>query len=248
MPAYSFEALDAQGATLKGVLEADTAKAARSQLRSQSLVPLQVLPVGAAGGSAANERSFGLGTRLFARPVYNATGLAIWTRQIAGLVTSGLPPERALTALTDQAEKAIVTATGAKTSATAPVTKETPSSAEARPRATMMPASAATQTVRTASTALSFRPGREARSLNAPGAVPAGCARARSRPGAPRPTIRFAAETPDRETGSCPRPGAPRPSCQSPARTPRRCPGTRLPGPRRKRARGTTGGNWSKRL
>jgi general secretion pathway protein F len=105
MPAYSFEALDAQGATLKGVLEADTAKAARSQLRAQSLVPLQVLPVGAAGGSAANERSFGLGTRLFARPVYNATGLAIWTRQIAGLVTSGLPLERALTALTDEAEK-----------------------------------------------------------------------------------------------------------------------------------------------
>jgi general secretion pathway protein F len=105
MPAYSFEALDAQGATLKGVLEADTAKAARSQLRSQSLVPLQVLPVGAASGSAANERSFGLGTRLFSRPVYNATGLAIWTRQIAGLVTSGLPLERALTALTDEAEK-----------------------------------------------------------------------------------------------------------------------------------------------
>jgi general secretion pathway protein F len=105
MPAYSFEALDAQGTTLKGVLEADTAKAARSQLRSQSLVPLQVLPVGAASGSAANERSFGLGTRLFSRPVYNATGLAIWTRQIAGLVTSGLPLERALTALTDEAEK-----------------------------------------------------------------------------------------------------------------------------------------------
>ena len=39
MPAYSFEALDAQGDTLKGVLEADTAKAARSQLRAQSLVP-----------------------------------------------------------------------------------------------------------------------------------------------------------------------------------------------------------------
>ncbi|HSW16375.1 MAG TPA: type II secretion system protein GspF, partial [Ramlibacter sp.] len=42
MPAYSFEALDSEGATRKGVLEADTAKAARSQLRAQSLVPLQV--------------------------------------------------------------------------------------------------------------------------------------------------------------------------------------------------------------
>lgn len=105
MPAYSFEALDAQGTTLKGVLEADTARAARSQLRSQSLVPLQVSPVGAASGGAANERSFGLGTRLFSRPVFNATGLSIWTRQIAGLVSSGLPLERALTALTDEAEK-----------------------------------------------------------------------------------------------------------------------------------------------
>jgi general secretion pathway protein F len=104
MPAYSFEALDAQGDTLKGVLEADTAKAARSQLRAQSLVPLQVSPVGSAG-NAANERNFGLGMRLFGRPVFNAVGLAIWTRQIAGLITSGLPLERALTALTEEAEK-----------------------------------------------------------------------------------------------------------------------------------------------
>ena len=105
MPAYSFEALDAQGETLKGVLEADTAKAARSQLRAQSLVPLQVSPVVASGSGAGNERNFGLRTRLFSRPVFNSTGLAIWTRQIAGLVTSGLPLERALTALTEEAER-----------------------------------------------------------------------------------------------------------------------------------------------
>ena len=36
MPAFSFEALDAQGQTRKGMLEADTAKAARSQLRAQA--------------------------------------------------------------------------------------------------------------------------------------------------------------------------------------------------------------------
>jgi general secretion pathway protein F len=105
MPAYSFEALDIQGETRRGVLEADTAKAARSQLRAQALVPLQVAPVVSTAGSAANERSFGLGMRLFGGAVFNATGLAIWTRQIAGLVTSGLPLERALTALTDEAER-----------------------------------------------------------------------------------------------------------------------------------------------
>src|SRR6218665_2167491 len=45
MPAFSFEALDAQGQTCKGLMEADTAKAARSLLRAQALVPLAVEPV-----------------------------------------------------------------------------------------------------------------------------------------------------------------------------------------------------------
>ncbi len=102
MPAYSFEALDAQGGTRRGVMEADTAKAVRSMLRTQALVPLQVQPV--SSGSAGAEHSLGWNTRLFERAVFNATGLAIWTRQLAGLVTSGLPLERALTALTDEAE------------------------------------------------------------------------------------------------------------------------------------------------
>ena len=39
MPAYAFEALDANGKTRKGVIEADTAKAARGLLRAQALVP-----------------------------------------------------------------------------------------------------------------------------------------------------------------------------------------------------------------
>jgi general secretion pathway protein F len=102
MPAYSFEALDAQGETRRGVMEADTAKAVRGMLRAQALVPLQVAPVGS--GSAANEQAFGLGTTLFSRAVFSSTRLAIWTRQLAGLVSSGLPLERALTALTDEAE------------------------------------------------------------------------------------------------------------------------------------------------
>ncbi|MCJ0764932.1 type II secretion system inner membrane protein GspF [Variovorax terrae] len=104
MPAYSFEALDAQGQTRKGVMEADTAKAARGLLRAQSLVPLSVAPVATGGAQAANEGRFGLHSTLFAARVFSTTGLAIWTRQLAGLVSSGLPLERALTALTDEAE------------------------------------------------------------------------------------------------------------------------------------------------
>ena len=102
MPAYSFEALDAQGDTRRGVMEADTAKAVRSQLRAQALVPLQVQPV--SSGAAANEQTFGWSARAFRRNVFTSTGLAIWTRQLAGLITSGLPLERALTALTDETE------------------------------------------------------------------------------------------------------------------------------------------------
>ena len=101
MPAYSFEALDAQGHVRRGTLDADSPKAARNQLRAQALVPLDVeaLSPDAAAVSAPT-----LAQRLFTRPVFNATHLAIWTRQLAGLVGSGLPLERALSALAEEAD------------------------------------------------------------------------------------------------------------------------------------------------
>jgi len=104
MPAYSFEALTAEGATRKGIIEADTARTARSMLRAQALVPLAVNPVGAAFKGGQPVSATGWNTTLWSKRVFNATALAIWTRQIAGLVTSGLPLERALTALADESE------------------------------------------------------------------------------------------------------------------------------------------------
>ena len=98
MPAYRFEALDAAGKTTSGLIEADTSRAARSQLRAQSLVPLAVTQVESGGTKVAG---FNL-----SRKIFNATALAVWTRQLAGLVGSGLPLERALTALADEAEDA----------------------------------------------------------------------------------------------------------------------------------------------
>jgi general secretion pathway protein F len=97
MPAYRYEALDAAGKTRQGLLEADNARAARGQLRAQALVPLAVSQV----VQAANDGGSGM---RFRRRVFGATGLTIWTRQLAGLVGSGLPLERALTALADEAE------------------------------------------------------------------------------------------------------------------------------------------------
>ncbi len=97
MPAYSFEALQADGQTRKGVIEADTARLARAQLRGQALVPLAVEPV------------TGTADSLLSRPIaggraFGSTQLAIFTRQLAGLVASGLPLERSLSALSDEAE------------------------------------------------------------------------------------------------------------------------------------------------
>ncbi len=104
MPVYSFEALTAEGQTRKGVLEADSAKAARSQLRGQSMVPLKVEPLGADGARRAGKDGAGQGGGSRRRRVFNATGLGVWTRQLAGLVSSGLPLERALTSLADEAD------------------------------------------------------------------------------------------------------------------------------------------------
>ncbi|GAB3482731.1 type II secretion system inner membrane protein GspF [Polaromonas eurypsychrophila] len=102
MPAYSFEAMQSDGKFRRGIIEADTVKAARSMLRIQALVPLAVNPV-ASDGKLGSTQSV-LQTPLFGGRVFSATGLAIWTRQIAGLVSYGLPLERALTALTEEAE------------------------------------------------------------------------------------------------------------------------------------------------
>ncbi len=96
MPAYSFEALDAQGQTRRGVLEADTARAARSQLRAQALVPLDVSPV--------QRTSSGLNTVIWESKIFSNTALTVWTRQLAGLVNAGLPIERALSALSEEAD------------------------------------------------------------------------------------------------------------------------------------------------
>ncbi len=96
MPAYKFEALDAAGKSSSGLLEADNAKAARAQLRAQALVPLDVKQVAADTSTAG-----GLSLK---RKVFSSTSLTVWTRQLAGLVGSGLPLERALTALADEAE------------------------------------------------------------------------------------------------------------------------------------------------
>jgi general secretion pathway protein F len=119
MPAYSFEALDPQGQTRRGVLEADSARTARSQLRAQELVPLKVEPV--------QQKGTGLNTVIWESKVFSATQLAVWTRQLAGLVSAGLTLERALSALADEADtprqRHLVSALRAEVNAGSPFAK-----------------------------------------------------------------------------------------------------------------------------
>lgn len=100
MPAFRYEAVDAGGATKKGVLNSDNARSARAELRTLGLVPLAVEAIAAQVDAAGVAKSRGFGERL------SATELALFTRQMASLLEAGLPLEQAFTALLEQAERA----------------------------------------------------------------------------------------------------------------------------------------------
>jgi general secretion pathway protein F len=112
MPAYAFEALDVQGKTRKGILEADTVRAARNALRGQALVPLDVKPVASATASAGQSGKAASKTggraswdiTLWQGRAFGANTLAVWSRQLADLVGAGLPLEQALSAVSEEFE------------------------------------------------------------------------------------------------------------------------------------------------
>ncbi|MBB1268781.1 type II secretion system inner membrane protein GspF [Shewanella sp. SR44-3] len=99
MAAFEYKALDKQGKQHKGVIEADTARHARSQLREQQLMPLELSQVNEKESKAGKQ-----GFSLFKRGIPVAD-LALITRQIATLVAAGLPIEEALKAVGQQSEK-----------------------------------------------------------------------------------------------------------------------------------------------
>src|SRR5260364_237488 len=99
MPAFRFEANDIHGEIQRGLLEADSARAARSQLRAQNLIPLVIEP---AAHRAARGAALTLQRRLSPREQ------ALFIRQMASLLTAGLPVDEALGILCEQAERVYV--------------------------------------------------------------------------------------------------------------------------------------------
>ncbi|MCA3866330.1 MAG: type II secretion system F family protein, partial [Burkholderia sp.] len=101
MSAFRYEAIDPTGRTLKGVLEADSARAGRSHLRTQGLTPL-VVELAAQRLHGQRHQRLSLGRKLSQREQ------AIITRQLASLLVAGLPLDESLSVLSEQAEREYV--------------------------------------------------------------------------------------------------------------------------------------------
>jgi len=96
MSAFEYTALDLKGKTKKGLLEGDTPRQIRQQLRERELTPLTVEEV--------RQRSNKSGTKVASGRGISSTELAIFTRQLATLIASGLPLEESLNAVGQQSE------------------------------------------------------------------------------------------------------------------------------------------------
>lgn len=99
MAAFDYKALNSAGKQVKGVIEADTPRHARSQLREQKLMPLELTQV------TEKESRVAKTGWLNRRQRISVAELALITRQLATLIAAGLPVEEALKAVAQQCDK-----------------------------------------------------------------------------------------------------------------------------------------------
>ncbi|MCP4957596.1 type II secretion system inner membrane protein GspF [Photobacterium aquimaris] len=100
MAAFEYKALDAKGRQKKGVLEGDTSRQVRQQLREQGLVPIEVNQTSGQGKKTAAAPS-----KLTFRRGISTNELALITRQLATLVQASMPLEECIKAVAEQNEK-----------------------------------------------------------------------------------------------------------------------------------------------
>lgn len=96
MPGYQYTAYDIDGREQRGVLESDSPRLARAQLRERGLFPLNVTLIEAANDASLNSKS--------GRVNLGTTDLARITRQLSTLLGAGLTIEQTFNALIEQAE------------------------------------------------------------------------------------------------------------------------------------------------
>ena len=98
MSAFEYTALDKKGREKKGIVEGDSARLVRQQLRDQNLVPLTVTEV---KKQAGNEKH---NVFVFNQKI-STTELALMTRQLATLARSGIPLDEATATVARQSIK-----------------------------------------------------------------------------------------------------------------------------------------------
>lgn len=101
MPAFRYQALDSSGKKTKGVLEGDSERHVRAQLRDKKLKPMSVqaakagTEVGYSGGSVSSRK-------------IRYSELVLLTRHLATLIQSNLPIDESLRAAAQQSRRAKV--------------------------------------------------------------------------------------------------------------------------------------------
>lgn len=104
MPAFSYQAIDAAGRQQKGVVEGDSERAVRADLRGRNLKPISVKPAGRSASKGESSVSTGFRMPRFQRGMKEAD-LVVMTRQLASLLNSGMPLVEALQSTANQQRK-----------------------------------------------------------------------------------------------------------------------------------------------
>lgn len=100
MAVFEYNGFDKDKKQAKGIIEAESLKAARSKLRKAGIFPQTLKEEGKRGLSFSGDIDF---SKLFKRKVKIAE-LAMMTRQLATLLNAGIPLVEAISALVDQLE------------------------------------------------------------------------------------------------------------------------------------------------
>ncbi len=107
MPTFKYKALDKDGKEKSGDINADNEKEARKKLRRDKLLPLNVTSINKPENNNVKNKSV-LNIQLFSssKNKLKVAELALFTRQLATLLSSGMPIDESLRALVDQQDNA----------------------------------------------------------------------------------------------------------------------------------------------
>lgn len=101
MPVFAYKGLNESGRNVQGVVDAESARGARTRLRKDGIYPTEVVEESAAPQGVA------LSWRPSSR--VTSTDLALISRQLATLLSAGVPVVEALSAVGEQAERPAAT-------------------------------------------------------------------------------------------------------------------------------------------